>query len=231
VRKIALNEKSNFAYDDSIDTIIGQITPDTDMMFLCNPNNPTGNVIGVDLLEKITLKCLVQNIIFIVDECFIDFVQNSSQKTAKTFLNKNVIILKAFTKIYAMAGLRLGYAIFGNCENAERVREVGSCWSVSVPAQIAGIAAVKETRYIDKTVDLINKEREFLLNSLNESGIKTYPSDANFIFFQCEIPLDELLLKHKILIRHWQHNYFRIAVRTREENIALINAVREVIYG
>jgi threonine-phosphate decarboxylase len=228
VREILLNEESNFAYDDSI---IGRITSDTDMMFLCSPNNPAGNVIEPGLLKRITRKCLDENVILVADECFIDFVQDSSRITAKNFLYKNLIILKAFTKIYAMAGLRLGYAIFGDRKNAEHVRRNGSCWSVSVPAQTAGIAAVKETKFISETVELIGRERGFLTDSLNESGIKTYPSEVNFIFFRCEAPLDELLLKHKILIRRWQHNYFRIAVRTREENIKLISAIKEVLHG
>lgn len=165
------------------------------------------------------------------------FVRDSKSLTARRCMNKNTIILKAFTKIYAIAGLRLGYAVFGCGELAGKVRETGQYWSVSAPAQTAGTAALSERSYIDKTRLLIDKERGFLSAALTRYGFKVFPSDANFILFRCKYPLDKLLLREKILIRNCadydglSEGFFRIAVRGREENSILINAVGRVIDG
>ena len=171
------------------------------------------------------------------DECFLPFAVDSVNKSVRRFINENIVILKAFTKIFSMAGLRLGYALFGNAELADILRNTGQFWSVSVPAQTAGIAALNEYDYIEKIVKLINTEREFLISELKNFGFKVYDSEANFILFLCEIPLDEMLLKEKIAIRNCNNydglgdGFFRIAVRNRNENEILISAVRRCMNG
>ena len=229
-----LSGNSDFILDIGI---LEMLTESVDMLILCSPNNPTGITIDSKILEMICKKCLEKNIIFLCDECFMDFVKNGEDLSVKNFMNKNIIILKAFTKIYAMAGLRLGYALFGSSENAEKVRKAGQFWSVSTPAQIAGIAALSEKNYIQKTIEIIEKERNFLCNELLNLNFKVYRSEANFILFKCNLPLDTLLLKHKILIRNCANfdglgeNFFRIAIRSHDENIALIEALRRVVNG
>lgn len=229
-----LSEKNNFILGSGI---IELLTENIDMLILCSPNNPTGKTIDTEILKNICEKCLEKNIIFLCDECFMDFVKNGKNKSIRNFINKNIIILKAFTKVYAMAGLRLGYALFGNTENTEKVRKTGQFWSVSSPAQIAGIAALDEKNYIQMTIEFIENERDFLLNELSKLNFKLYNSEANFILFKSNLPLDELLLKHKILIRSCANFdglgeiFFRIAVRSHEENIALIEALRRLENG
>ena len=229
-----LSGNSDFILDIGI---LEMLTESVDMLILCSPNNPTGITIDSKILEMICKKCLEKNIIFLCDECFMDFVKNGEDLSVKNFMNKNIIILKAFTKIYAMAGLRLGYALFGSSENAEKVRKAGQFWSVSTPAQIAGLAALSEKNYIQKTIEIIEKERNFLCNELLNLNFKVYRSEANFILFKCNLPLDTLLLKHKILIRNCANfdglgeNFFRIAIRSHDENIALIEALRRVVNG
>lgn len=225
-----LSEKNEFEIqEDFIEKIGGN-----DIIFLCNPNNPTGKMIPPELMKKIIEKCNEKNCILVIDECFMDFVREKNKYSVSDFFS-NIIVLKAFTKIYAMAGLRLGYAICGNAENADKIRLCGQCWSVSVPAQVAGIAALNEKKYVEKTVKIISEEREFLANSLKEIGFKVYNSEANFILFECDFPLDKLLLEKKILIRSCdnfyglEHGFFRIAVRTHNENSVLINVIKEVL--
>ena len=234
VNSYYLSENSGFILDGKI---LEMLTESVDMLILCSPNNPTGITIDSKILEMICKKCLETNIIFLCDECFMDFVKNGEDLSVKNFINRNIIILKAFTKFYAMAGLRLGYALFGSSENSEKVRKAGQFWSVSTPAQIAGIAALSEKNYIKKTIEIIEKERDFLCNELLNLNFKVYRSEANFILFKSNLPLDELLLKHKILIRNCANldglgeNFFRIAVRSHDENIALIEALRRVANG
>ena len=206
-----------------------------DMLILCTPNNPTGQTINVELLRKICEKCKANNIVFLCDECFIGFTENAAR--AERFMNPKVIVLKAFTKIFAMAGLRLGYALFGDEALAENVRKKGQFWSVSAPAQIAGEAALDEKEYLAKTLELIKMEREFLTDKLYSFGFKVYPSEANFIFFYTNLPLDEMLLRQKILIRNCDNfsgltdGFFRIAVRSHEENSTLVKAIERCLNG
>lgn len=223
-----LSEKYDFAIDKGI---LNVLDSSTDMIFLCNPNNPTGQLVPKDILKSVAEKCLENNIILVCDECFLSFVTDGKSKSIRHFLNKNVIILNAFTKIYSMAGLRLGYALFGSAELTKSVQKTGQYWSVSTPAQIAGIAALNEKNYIEKTVHLINKERDFLTAELRKFGFRVFESEANFILFRCDMPLDELLLREKIAIRNCGNyeglsdGYFRIAVRNHEENAMLITAI------
>ena len=223
-----LSEKYDFAIDKGI---LDVIDSSADMIFLCNPNNPTGQLVPKDILKAVAEKCLENDIILVCDECFLPFVTDGKSKSIRHFINKNVIILNAFTKIYSMAGLRFGYALFGSTELAETVQKTGQYWSVSTPAQIAGIAALNEKNYIEKTVQLINKERDFLTAELQKFGFRVFKSEANFILFRCDMPLDELLLREKIAIRNCGNyeglsdGYFRIAVRNHEENAMLITAI------
>ncbi|MCM1024240.1 MAG: aminotransferase class I/II-fold pyridoxal phosphate-dependent enzyme [Prevotella sp.] len=229
-----LSEENDFILDKNLPE---NLDDSIDMLILCSPNNPTGRTIDAEILEMICKKCLEKNIIFLCDECFLDFIKYGGSKSVKKFINKNIIVLKAFTKIYAMAGLRLGYALFGSSELAEKVRRTGQFWSVSSPAQIAGIAAVNEKNYIQKTFEIIETERNYLASELKKLNYKVYPSETNFILFKSNLPIDEFLLKNKILIRNCQNfiglgkNYFRIAVRSHEENTALIEALRRVKNG
>lgn len=227
-----LSEKSGFALDEKI---LEMLDESVQMLILCTPNNPTGRTIDGELLRRICEKCEANDIVFLCDECFIDFTENAAH--AEQFMNPNVVVLKAFTKIYAMAGLRLGYALFGDAELAEKVRRNGQFWSVSAPAQTAGEAALDEKNYLEKTLELAKKEREFLTENLRNFGFKVYPSEANFILFYTKLALDEMLLGEKILIRNCanfdglEQGYFRIAVRPHEENSALVSAIERCLNG
>lgn len=227
-----LSEKSGFALDERI---LEMLDESVQMLILSTPNNPTGRTIDGELLHRICEKCEANDIVFLCDECFIDFTENAAH--AEQFMNPNVVVLKAFTKIYAMAGLRLGYALFGDAELAEKVRRNGQFWSVSAPAQTAGEAALDEKYYLEKTLELEKAEREFLTENLRNFGFKVYPSEANFILFYTKLPLDEMLLSEKILIRNCanfdglEQGYFRIAVRSHEENFALVSAIERCLNG
>lgn len=227
-----LSEKSGFALDENI---LEMLDESVQMLILSTPNNPTGRTIDGELLRRICERCKANDIVFLCDECFVDFTKNAAH--AEQFINPNVVVLKAFTKIYAMAGLRLGYALFGDEKLAEKVRRNGQFWSVSAPAQTAGEAALDEKFYLEKTLELVKKEREFLTENLQNFGFKVYPSEANFTLFYTKLALDEMLSSEKILIRNCvnfdglEQGYFRIAVRSHEENSALVSAIERCLNG
>lgn len=212
--------------------------PGKDIVFICNPNNPTGNLADRDLIYELAEKCRKENCIIVIDECFMDFV---GEKKSCSFIEyladfDNVIIVKAFTKIFAMAGLRLGYCLCSNKEILLKIEKAGQPWSVSTPAQIAGTAALCDNDYLIRTIKVVDEERGYLTKSLANFGFTVYQSHANFILFKTGLrDLYDRLYKKGILIRKCGNfnglddTYYRIAVRCREDNEKLINAIREVI--
>jgi len=217
---------------------LGQIHPGLDLIWLCNPNNPVGETCRADFLQEVLACCREKDIILAVDECFLDFVEEAERNSLQPFIesHNNLIILKAFTKTYALPGLRLGYILTSNAGIIEKMRMVGQDWSVSLPAQAAGICALRQEEYLLRAKSLLRKEKEFLKTELRSLGFKIYGSKANFIFFRSSIlDLAQKLLSYHILIRSCANyrnlgpEFFRIAVKKPEENRALVAALRDIV--
>jgi threonine-phosphate decarboxylase len=232
-----LSEENGFQADEGLADALNE---ELDMLFLCNPNNPTGHLLTKDYVLKILKRCSELRILLVVDECFNDFLEEPAAYSVKEYAGDydNLLILKAFTKIYAMAGLRLGYCITANQELLRDIRNAGQPWSVSVPAQTAGLRAMEEKEYLRRTKEVIRQERTFLESQLKTLGIVAFPSSANYLFLKdsCpkEKPLHELLLDCGILIRNCDNyrgigpGYYRICIKTHEENLKLIEALRKI---
>lgn len=211
------------------------ITESMDMIFLCNPNNPTGNVIERDLLKEILKKCQETETYLIVDECFNEFIPRAKQHTLLPFAEDydKLIILKAFTKLYGMPGIRLGYAIAGEESLPGKIRKVTQPWNISVLAQEAGLAALKEDDFVKESLSNIEKEKRRMIIALLKAGYVIYESAANFIFFEGDKNLGETCLKRGILIRDCSsfpglsEGYYRVCVKTRWENEKLLNILVE----
>lgn len=216
-----------------------------DMVFFCNPNNPTGILTGRNILEKLLQKCEQVGAILVVDECFLDFTGMAQDYTMKDLLlhSKNLFVVKAFTKTFAIPGLRLGYGLSGNYELLQRVRNVTQPWNVSVPAQAAGIAAVREKDFLEITVRAVEQERKFLLEQFSKVSsdenklffIQVYGYAANFIFFRSISGLAQKFKQNRILIRNCGNfpglteGWYRIAVRTRQENERFVQVLYYII--
>lgn len=209
------------------------LTEEIDILFLCNPNNPTGALIEKDLLERILKKCSEKEIFAVVDECFLDFVNEDLQNSQKQKLNgmKNLLILKAFTKMYGMPGLRLGYGMCSDESLLRNMREVLQPWNVSLPAQLAGEAAAGEEEFVKRTRAYVTEEREFLAKEMKSLGFRIYDSTVNYLFFEGPKDLYDFCAGRGILIRDCRNyrglgkGYYRIAVKTREENRELLSVL------
>ena len=227
-----LNQKT-FRLDDSF---LNELTEELDMLCICSPNNPTGQVIEPELLEEIRKRCQANEIFLLMDECFNDFLDNPEEHSLvkKVKQDSNIFILKAFTKMYVMAGVRLGYGICGNHKVLDKMYEAGPPWNVSTIAQCAGIAALMETEVPKKTREYVKKEKQYFYHELEKHGIKYWKTDANYIFFQAAEGLKEAMIEQGILIRDCSNykglekGYYRIAVKTHEENEKLIQALRYI---
>ena len=219
-----LQEARDFAADNN--DIVDAIAPDTDLVVICNPNNPTGQLTSRELLVQILDKCRPVGAHLLIDECFMDFVSEEKAFSMRDLLATypELVILKAFTKTFAMPGIRLGYCLSGSSELITALQE-------------AGKAALKEHEYLAKSFKLIEQERSYLRNRLAALGAKVYGSEANYIFFYLPQPenLPELLHERGYLIRscanyqNLQAGYYRIAVKTRVQNRGLIKALKEAI--
>ena len=223
-----LCEEDNFQIrEDYVDKLSEEI----DMIFLCNPNNPTGQTIDRDMLIKILDCCKKQNIVVILDECFLEFLDESNRYEMSDLRGEypNLLIIKAFTKIFSMPGLRLGYAISSNQDTLEEMSWKLQQWNVSVPAQMAGVAALERPEeYIRQTREYVSGQREYMRNIMKMMGYVVFASKANYLFFKGRPGLEKEALEAGFLIRDCQNyeglseGFYRIAVRTKEENERLI---------
>lgn len=222
----------------TVDTgILEAVDSAVDLVFLCNPNNPTGTLTDKTLVLALAEKCKENNSVLAVDECFIDFLENSRDFSIVDCLkaHENIIALKAFTKTYSMAGIRLGYAICCNKAIIERLGAVGQPWSVSAVAQHCGIAALKEKDYLHKTQQLTEQNREYLTLKLRALGYQVFTSQVNYILLRAENRnLHKELELYGILIRACDNyvgldnTYFRIAVKSQEDNEYLVRTLEKI---
>ena len=205
-----------------------------DALFLCNPNNPTGRLIQGELLEKILLRCRERNIALFVDECFLSLSDGANDLTPFLPDVPQLFILKAFTKSYGMAGLRLGYGLCADKELLQKMSAAAPPWTVSTPAQAAGVAALKNAAFLAENRALIRAERPRLEEELRKLGFWVCPSQVNYILFHGAPDLHEKLMRRGMAIRNCANfeglapGWYRVAVRRREENEQLIAAIKSV---
>lgn len=205
-----------------------------DLVFLCNPNNPTGGLMQPALLKAILERCAENGAILAIDECFLDFIPQNEQYSMKSLLMEygNLLILRAFTKIFAMPGLRLGYLLCADEERLAAIERAGAPWAVSVPAQRCGTAAVEEREYLAETHRLLPGWRAYLARGLTELGFTVYPGAANYLFFYGRAGVAPALRPHGILLRDCasfnglKAGYYRAAVRPQKEIEQLLSALR-----
>lgn len=212
-----------------------EIWAGVDCLILGNPNNPTGRALTSKQMEALAAFCFQRGIFLLVDECFQWFLSRPEEYSSLGLLKRyhNVFLLNAFTKIFSMAGLRLGYGICESEAVLSRVRAVRQPWSVSGPAARAGEAALLETDYLAKSRAYVEKEREFLVGELLRLGYEAVPSQVNYILVHSPFlgDLAGYCLRQGILIRSCSdfpglsRSYFRVAVKKREENAALLETL------
>ncbi len=215
--------------------ILEDIGRETDLIFLCTPNNPTGRTIPLPLVEKIAEKAETVGAYLMLDECFIDF---TDAPTALPLQGKypHLLILRAFTKLYAMAGLRLGYLIAPEREILARMQAIAPCWSVSAPAQTAGIAALECPETAQNLRRLIARERPRVAGALRDMGLTVWESECAFLLFRAPDDLGEKLRARGIAIRDCANypglgrGYWRIGLKKEEENDSLLTAIKEALF-
>ena len=209
-----------------------------DAVIIANPNNPNGRLTEPFILEKIADACLQKGCLFFIDECFMELTAFPEKYSfiPKLMEYKNAVVLRAFTKTFAIPGLRLGYIV---CSDKNLITEVEKQlpeWNVSSIAQLCGISCMAEDKYLSKSRVVISENLRKQNLKLKALGFKTYSSDSSFILFKSELlDLKERLLQRDILIRECsdyeglEKGFYRVSVKSEKENKLLIRVLSEVI--
>ncbi len=228
---VNLDEEKGFTLKNTI--------PSKGALFICNPNNPTGNLV-LKKKETVGFKGLI-----IVDEAFMDFLPDEKKFTLiyEAVENPRLIVLRTFTKIFALPGLRIGYLV-ANRKTVDFLKQYMVPWNINTLAQSAASAALNQKEYLQKTRVLVKTEREFLMQAISEiESLKPFRSTANFILIKImkeeinSASLRTALIKQGLLIRNCDnfHNlnnrFIRVAVRNHSENLKLIAGFKKIFCG
>ena len=176
--------KENDDFKLNIHNLKNELEKKYDLLIICNPNNPTGKFLKLDETEEILKECNKYNTKLFIDEAFIDFLKDGIKESIiNTKEDKqNLFVTRAFTKFFAIPGLRLGYGIYFDKNLEKRISEKKEPWSVNNIAEMAGLTVLDDTEYIEKTLKWIKEEKIYMYEKLNKiSGIKVYETEVNFI--------------------------------------------------
>lgn len=239
VCNVLLREENNFAMDMAQMESMCRQLEGGDLLFLANPANPAGNKMEASLLETLLDVCEKKQVTVVLDECFVAF---TGEKGYASWIQKysHLIVVRAYTKIYAIPGIRLGYLLAQEPVCEKIARQLPE-WNVSVVAQQIGMDILNDSisgwnrrKYLNDTVALIQKEKEFLKQELTKmfgNQITIFPSEANFLLLKTKISLYDRLLERGILIRNCANytglgsDFYRIAIKSHPENVWLTKAV------
>lgn len=220
-----------------------EISEDTDIVILGSPNNPTGQLVGTQTLHRILERCQRCGALLVMDESFFDFLDRSDR--ARTLectewigTYRNLFVLKSFTKMYAMPGLRFGYGICADQALLARMRALMQPWNVSLPAQMAAAAAAEEQEFAAETARQTAENRSWMTGKLRALGYRVFDSCTNYVLFTGPGDLKEFCLERGFLIRDCSNfrgledgagreRYFRICIRSREENEELLQVLAQ----
>ncbi len=212
-----------------------------DLCIINNPHNPSGSVISSEALLDLSRKAAADQVTLLLDEAFIEYAPHASISSEVARLS-NVVVLRSVTKFYALAGMRVGYALANRKLATLLWRQVPS-WPVSTLAMIAAVEALSDVDYAERARLSCASERKWLSEMLGQLGFQVFPSAANFLFMKRhpEAPpvsslYERLLVEHRILIRDCDSYaglepgmYMRLAVKDHDANLKLIHALKEAL--
>lgn len=221
--------------DADLDAMAEGVTARTRMVFLCNPNNPTGTMISTADFQRF-LKRIPPEVLVVVDEAYIEFARNPEGLRSTGFSDDAhaVVTLRTFSKAYGLAGLRVGYGVMPE-PVAEVLHRIRPPFNVNLPAQAGAIAALDDAAFLERTLRTVHEGMDFLRAELEGIGFRTFPSEANFFLVSVDGSADavfEALLREGVIVRsmtaYGYPDQLRITVGTPEENRRFLAAFRKV---
>jgi histidinol-phosphate aminotransferase len=226
----------DFTHD--LDTMFKKVNRKTKLVFICNPNNPTGTTVPLDSFNFF-LSRLPERVIVVLDEAYGDFVEDTFYPNGLDYVRerKQVIVLRTFSKVYGLAGLRIGFAL-GREDVVDCLNQVRDPFPVHRLAQVAAVAALKDEDHAIRSIQLVYEGKRYLYRELDRMGISYVPSQANFILVEFEKDSEEIfqvLLKEGIIIRPgkmWGYPTFaRVTIGRMEDNRRFIQALKKIFRG
>lgn len=231
------------AFTLPLDEMDSEIGSETKAVFICNPNNPTGELIERKRILETIERAEKKNIPVLIDETFIEFSEKEQDSTLVHLApnSPNLIVLRSLTKMYALTGLRVGYAI-GHRAIIKSILKRKEPWNINCLAEAATIASLSDEDYVKRTKELTKRERHFLQTQLRRiQGLEPFPSETNFILVctretkRTSHEIQSNLLKKGIIVRDCSsfrgldHFFIRVAVKRRAHNKRLITALSEIL--
>lgn len=224
----------DFTHD--LDRMLSKVNRKTKLVFICNPNNPTGTIVSQTAFDDF-LSQLPQRIIIVLDEAYGDFVEKSFYPNGLGYVKagKQVIVLRTFSKVYGLAGLRIGFAL-GRKDLVDCLYQVRDPFPVHRLAQVAAMAALDDRDHVRKSIQLVYEGRKYLYEELDRMGLSYVPSQANFILIDFGRDIEEVfraLLGEGIIIRPgkvWGYPTFgRVTIGRREDNRRFIRVLKKIL--
>ncbi|MFA5902404.1 MAG: histidinol-phosphate transaminase [Desulfobacula sp.] len=223
-------------YSTNLKGLIEKISPKTRMIFITNPFNPTGSTISNDEFNDF-LTQVPDDVIIIVDEAYIEFVRDQSvyNSLQKPLADPRIVTLRTFSKVYGLAGFRVGYGIM-DCEIAELLNRIRQPFNVNTLAQAAAIASLEDEAFFNETVNTIHNGLDYLFSELGALGLTCLPTQSNFLMVDLKTDATKIfqeLLKHGVIVRSMKSygfdTFLRITAGTSQENETLIRSLKRVI--
>ncbi len=230
--KVPLNQE--LAMD--LPAMLAKVGPRTRMVFICNPNNPTGTAIRREAFDDF-LAALPERVLVVVDEAYFEFVRDSGCVSGLAYLAapRTVVTLRTFSKAYGLAGLRVGYGVMDTAL-AELLNRVRMPFNVNTLAQVAAAAALDDDDFLKKTLATVHQGLDFLYTELSRRGLRYYPSQANFFLIDVGRPADRVfqaLLRQGVIVRpmgaYGYPAFIRLSVGLPEENRRFLRALDAVL--
>ena len=227
--------QSDMPYGHNLDNLRKQVDDQTRVIFIANPNNPTGTWIDENSLESF-IKDIPDNIIIVLDEAYVEYVSESNYPNSLPWIEKypNLLVTRTFSKVYGLAGLRIGYSV-SHPDLADLLNRVRQPFNTNSLAQAAAIAAIDDMDHLNESIDSNTKGLIQLTNAFDEMGLEYIPSVGNFISFKTALSGEvvyENMLRAGIIIRpisnYGLKDYLRVTIGSEEQNTRFLNALKEM---
>jgi histidinol-phosphate aminotransferase len=224
----------DFTHD--LDTMLKKVNRKTKLVFICNPNNPTGTTVSLESFNYFLSK-LPKRVIVILDEAYGDFVEDAFYPNGLDYIRekRQLIVLRTFSKVYGLAGLRIGYAL-GREDLVDCLYQVRDPFPVHRLAQVAAVAALNDEDHAIKSIQLVYEGKRYLYKELDRLGLSYIPSQANFILIDFEKDSEEIfqaLLREGVIIRPgkiWGYPTFaRVTIGRMDDNRRFIKALKKIM--
>jgi len=223
-----------FTHD--LESMLKKVNQRTKLIFICNPNNPTGTTVSLEAFNRFLSK-LPKRVIVVLDEAYGDFAENAFYPNGLDYIKerKQLIVLRTFSKLYGLAGLRIGYAL-GREDFVKCLYQVRDPFPVHRLAQVAAVAALNDEDHAIRSIQLVYEGKRYLYKELDRMGLFYVPSQANFILIDFEKDSGEIFksfLKEGIILRPgkvWGYPTFaRVTIGRAEDNRRFIKALKKIL--